>query len=343
MRSFIKYFLIFLILTVVTFAFLLNKWVFEPTLKNISDQKIILIHTPITFETLLSDTLYLESNVTNKLVIRVLSKFKRMPENIKPGRYIVKQSISNNDLLNMFRSGIQEPVMLTFNSIRTKEQLAGKIGSQLLADSAAIIETFNNTQLLSTLGLNAEWAYIQFLPDSYEVFWTISPEQLLKKMQTEFNKFWNGSRAEAAKNINLSPFEIITLASIVEEESNAISEYPVIAGLYLNRLRRGMLLQADPTVKFAIGDMEKRRILNVDKLVDSPYNTYKYSGLPPGPLRIPSKKTIDAVLNHQKHNYLYMCAKADLSGFHHFSETLSEHNRYARLYQQTLNKMRIYK
>jgi UPF0755 protein len=343
MRSFIKYFLIFFILTVVTFAFLLNKWVFEPTLKNISDHKTILIHTPIPFEKLLTDTLYLESNVTNKLVIKVLSKLKRMPENIKPGRYVVKQSMSNNDLLNMFRSGIQEPVMLTFNSIRTKEQLAGKIGSQLLADSTAIIETFNNSQLLSSLGLSAEWAYIQFLPDSYEVFWTISPEQLLKRMQLEFNKFWNDSRAEAAKKINLTPFEIITLASIVEEESNVIAEYPIIAGLYLNRLRRGMLLQADPTVKFAIGDMEKRRILNVDKLVDSPYNTYKYSGLPPGPLRIPSKITIDAVLNHKKHSYLFMCAKADFSGLHHFSETLSEHNRYARLYQQTLNKLRIYK
>lgn len=343
MRGIIKYFLIFLILTIVSFAFLLNKWFFEPNLRNISDKKVVLIYESTPLNTLLSDTLYLKPFVNNHFSIRLLSKLKRMPDSIKPGRYVIHKNMSINDLLNLFRSGIQEPVMLTFNTIRTKEQLAGRIGLQLLTDSVSILETLKNTALLSELGLNNETVFVQFLPDSYEVFWTISPEQLLKRMQREYQNFWNKQRIEAAEKINLSPYEVIILASIVEEESSSTSEYPIIAGLYINRLKKGMLLQADPTVKFAIGDMEKRRILNADKTVDSPYNTYKYTGLPPGPLRIPAKTTIDAVLKYQKHNYLYMCAKADFSGLHHFSETLTEHNKYARQYQQALNRLRIYK
>jgi UPF0755 protein len=180
-----------------------------------------------------------------------------------------------------------------------------------------------------------------FIPNTYEVYWNTPAEKLIERMKREYDVFWNNDRRRKAENIRLTPIEVSILASIVEEETAAPDEYPIVAGLYLNRLYKGMMLQADPTVKFAVGDFSLRRILNRHLEVDSPYNTYMYAGLPPGPIRIPSPKSIDAVLNHTVHNYLYMCAKEDFSGRHNFAVTLKEHNKNAEKYRAELNRRGI--
>ena len=177
-----------------------------------------------------------------------------------------------------------------------------------------------------------------FIPNTYEVYWTMTPAQFVARMVKENDRYWNMSRKDKAKAQGLTPIEVITLASIVDEETNKDDEKPIVAGLYLNRLHRGMLLQADPTVKFALGQFELRRILYAHLNVDSPYNTYKYAGLPPGPIRIPSMAAIESVLNPTKHNYIYMCAKEDFSGYHNFASSLTQHNANARRYQQALNQ-----
>ena len=181
-----------------------------------------------------------------------------------------------------------------------------------------------------------------FIPNTHEVYWTISAEQLLEKFKKEYDKFWNEGRLAKAKVLNMTPVEVSILASIVQAETRHNDESPRIAGLYLNRLKMGMPLQADPTLIYAIGNFDIQRVLNVHKEIDSPYNTYKYAGLPPGPINFPSIISIDAVLNHEEHNYIYMCAKEDFSGYHNFTASLREHNNNARKFQQALNRARIY-
>lgn len=284
-----------------------------------------------------------EKHIKSGLKLKFAAKIKRFDQNIKPGKFELKQGMSNTQILNMFLSGNQSPTKITFNNIRTKEQLAAALGKQLLIDSIDIITLLNDDVTLIKNNLNSLNATSVFIPNTYEVYWTITQEELLHRMIRESDIFWNENRIIKAKSLKLTRPEVIILASIVEEEIMKSSEKPIVAGLYINRLKKGYLLQADPTLKFALQDFAKKRILNVDKKVESPYNTYKYKGLPPGPIRIPDGSTIDAVLNYKKHNYLYMCAKADFSGYHHFSKSLVEHNRYARQYHHSLNKNNIYK
>lgn len=194
---------------------------------------------------------------------------------------------------------------------------------------------------MSQYGLNAATAVSLFIPNTYEVYWNISTDGLFQRMYKEYRHFWNEHRTAQAKRLGLTPAEVATVASIIEEESNRQEDYPIIAGLYLNRLKKGMPLQACPTVKYALQDFGLRRILTKHLQVESPYNTYKYAGLPPGPIRIPRAATMDAVLNSKKHNYLYMCASTAFDGTHHFSSTYAEHARYARHYQAELNKRKI--
>ncbi len=228
-------------------------------------------------------------------------------------------------------------------SVRTLDRLAGAVGRQLMVDSAAVMAAVTNTHLLDSLGYTLETVPCMFISNTYEVYWAMSPEQFVSRMLKEQKRFWNSGRLAKAKLQGLTPNEVMTLASIVDEETNKDDEKPIVAGLYLNRLKRGMLLQADPTVKFALGEFELRRILYVHLQTDSPYNTYKYVGLPPGPIRIPSVAAIESVLNPAKHSYIYMCAKEDFSGYHNFASTLGQHNANARRYQQALNKMGIKK
>lgn len=268
---------------------------------------------------------------------------KNYQANVKPGRYVIDHKMSYIEIINMLRSGNQAPVNVTFNNIRTLYDLAGKIGGEISADSSQIIEFLMNPANYSKDGFNQENIISVFIPNTYQFFWNTDAEDLYSRMLREYKKFWNDDRMAKAKGLNLDPVEVSTLASIIDFEAAKSDEKPRIAGVYLNRLKRGLPLQADPTIKFAMNDFTISRVLKKHLKTDSPYNTYKYTGLPPGPIGCPTIESIDAVLNAENHDYLYFVAKADFSGYHHFSRTLSEHNRYAANYQRELNKRRIFK
>lgn len=270
-----------------------------------------------------------------------IANFMKYPENIKSGRYRVTPEMSYLEAVRLLRSGRQEPVRLTFNNIRLKEDFAKRIGAQLAFNKDDLLFAINDPEITSSYGFDTLTIVAMFIPNTYEVYWNISIDDFLNRMKKEYERFWNPERKIKADNIHLSPIEVTILASIVEEETAVPSEYTIVAGLYLNRLKKQMLLQADPTVKFAVGDVTLRRILFHHLEIDSPYNTYRYPGLPPGPIRIPSIQAINGVLNYQTHSYLYMCAKEDFSGTHNFAQTLKEHNRNAKKYQAALNRAGI--
>lgn len=278
--------------------------------------------------------------------LEVVKDLKDYSGKVKPGKYRLEDGMSTNALLNMLRSAGQVPVKLIINSTRNFPELAGVLGRQMQSDSLDFLNVLNNDSIRKHYGFSAQKYYTLFLPNTYEIYWTKSPEEVVQRFASEFKKFWNDDRKAKAKKLNLSESEIVTIASIVQEEQmEHPSEWPTIAGLYLNRVRRGMALESDPTIKFAIGDFLVKRVLNKHKeeTKDNPYNTYHHSGIPPGPIRMPDIRAVDAVLNSQKHAYIFMCAKKDFSGYHHFSTTLKEHSLHAKAYQNELNNLKIYK
>ena len=271
-----------------------------------------------------------------------LAKQKKYTSNIKAGRYKINRALNNNDLVNLLRSGKQTPIKVTFNNLRNKEQLAGRIASQIEADSLSIINYITDTTFLNKLQLTTDNVACLFIPNTYEFYWNTSVEGFVNRMVKEYSSFWNSSRKKKAAAIKLNYFEVSALASIVEKEQNIKrDERPEIAGLYLNRLKKRMKLESDPTLIFALNDFSIKRVLNKDKKVDSPYNTYKNKGLPPGPICIPSINAIDAVLNASDNKYIFMCAKEDFSGYHNFAKTYTKHLINARKYQKALNKRKI--
>lgn len=272
-----------------------------------------------------------------------VARQKNYPQLVKAGRFKISNGMSNNQLVNLLRSGAQEPVKITIGKMRSIKRLAELVGNKLEMNDEDLYMLLTDNAFLSKMGKTKESAFSLFISDTYYFNWNTSAEQFVERMYAESVKFWNESRREQAKAVKLTPDEVFTLASIVEEETIKNDEKPDVAGVYLNRIRIGMPLQADPTVKFAVGDFELKRILNKHLEVESPYNTYKHKGLPPGPICIPSKSSIDAVLNYNKHKYLYFCAKDDFSGYHAFARTLIEHNVNAEKYRKALNKNKIYK
>lgn len=262
---------------------------------------------------------------------------------VKAGCYKIKPGMSNRTLVRMLISATQSPVRVTFNNIRTPEQLAEKISQQIEADSLSIIRYFKKPDIAVNYGFNEKTLMSMFIPNTYEFYWNSDAKSFFDRMKREYNLFWNKDRDEKAKAIGLKREEISTLASIIEEETNKHDERAKIAGVYINRLKKNMPLQADPTIKFALGDFSIKRIWTKQLEVKSPYNTYKNIGLPPGPICCPSISSIDAVLNYESHQYLYFCAKDDFSGYHVFAKTLAEHNRNADAYQKALNKEKIFK
>lgn len=270
-----------------------------------------------------------------------LAGFMKYPAHIKTGRYAVEKGMGNWELLNRLRRGLQTTTLVTFNNIRFKEDLAARFDEQLMLDKDELLVLWNDSLYCDSLGFSIQTLPLLFIPNTYELYWNVPPKKLMRRMLREYNAFWNKQRKQKAAELGLTPVEVAILASIVEEESAAADEYPIIAGLYLNRLKAGIPLQADPTVKYAVGDFTLQRILFEHLEIDSPYNTYKHIGLPPGPLRIPTLQGVDAVLNYTKHRYLYMCAKEDLSGRHNFAKTLAEHNRNANRYRMELNRRKI--
>lgn len=273
----------------------------------------------------------------------VLATHKDYANNIRTGRYAIIPGDSPYRLLQRLSAGAQTPVNLTIGTPRTLDRIARSIGSQLMIDSAEIALKTNDRMFIESMGYTPETFSCMFIPDTYEVYWNMSVDDFFDRMQKEHERFWNNERRDKAANIGLTTNQVYTLASIVDEETNNNAEKPIVAGLYINRLKRGIPLQADPTVKFALGNFELRRITNADLTVDSPYNTYQHTGLPPGPIRIASKKALESVLNYTVHNYIYMCAKEDFSGSHNFATTLAEHNNNARKYWKALNDRKIYR
>ena len=289
------------------------------------------------------DKLYSDSIIINRRSFEWLAKKLDYPKYIKSGHYVIKNGMNNNQLLNMLRSGSQTPVKFTFNNIRTIEQLASRIDEQLEMDSLSFLNAVKSIVALKEMGFNDESAAALFIPNTYELYWNIDADEFVEKMINEYNRFWNEDRLAKAKNLNITPINVSILASIVDKETAKVSEMPRIAGVYINRLKRNWLLQADPTLIFAVGDFEIKRVLDVHKEIESPYNTYKYIGLPPGPICIPSIAAIDAVLNAERHKYFYFCAKDDLSGYHVFARNIKEHNINAEKYRKALNKKKIWK
>ena len=272
---------------------------------------------------------------------RMLASWKDYDQHIRTGRYEIKPDMSIVEVFRMLRNHQQVPVNLVVPSVRTLDQLSARLSAKLMIDSLTIAQKLSDEASIKELGFTHETFPALFIPNTYEVNWDISADELLKRMAREYKAFWTEERQAKAKAQQLSQTEVATLASIIDSETAYTPEKPTVAGLYLNRLRTNMLLQSDPTVIFAIGDFSMRRVLNSDLQVESPYNTYKYKGLPPGPIRIPSVSALDAVLNPVEHDYIYMCAKEDFSGSHNFATTYNEHLANARRYTKALNERGI--
>ncbi len=309
---------------------------------NVVKDHLLYIHEKDTFEQVVK---ILKENdcLTNVASFERFAEIKDYDTNIRPGAYRIKPGWSNNELINILRSGAQSPVMVKFNSVRTLEDLAGKLARQLMCDSSSFLTLFKNDSSTIRMGFVPATLPALFIPNTYSIYWTISPSGFLTRMKREHELFWNDARKLKAKNIGLSTNQVATLASIVQEESNKNDDRAMIAGVYLNRLKKNWPLQADPTIRFALGDFTIRRILTAQLEVDSPYNTYKNAGLPPGPVNIPEISALDAVLNYKVHDYYYFCAKEDFSGYTNFAKTLSEHNRNAKRYHEALSRMKVFK
>lgn len=281
-------------------------------------------------------------NPGNFTGFRWMARWRDYPRQIHTGRYVIRPNENVYHVFSRLYRGYQEPMNLTIGSVRTVDRLVRSVGRQLMVDSAEIARVMNDSAVLQRLGYTPETLPCLFIPETYQVYWDMSAEDFLERMQKEHRKFWNRERLDKAASIGLTPEEVCTLASIVEEETNNNAEKPMVAGLYINRLHSGMPLQADPTIKFALQDFGLRRITNAHLDIDSPYNTYLNPGLPPGPIRIPSPVGLDAVLNYTRHNYLYMCAKEDFSGTHNFASNYSDHMKNARKYWKSLNERKIF-
>ena len=273
--------------------------------------------------------------------LRTLVRHSDYDEHIHTGRYAVETDLSIFRLYRRLRSGQQSPFMLTIPESRTTKILAGVLGRRLMMDSTTIAQALTDSTYCKKYGYDTYTIPALFVPNTYEVYWNMSMDQFMERMKREHDTFWGYDRRHKADALGLTPDEVCTVASILDEETANNGEKPMIAGMYLNRLKEEMPLQADPTVKFALGDFSIRRIYKSMLETESPYNTYKYAGLPPGPIKIASVKGIDAVLNRKAHNYLYMCAKEDFSGTHNFAETYKEHQANAARYAKALNQRGI--
>lgn len=324
-----------------TLAFYAWQILVTPNVLVDKKERLILIPEDADFK-YVQNMLYDEDIVQDLVTWSLVAKLMDYDQLVKPGLYELQANMTNVESVRLLRSGAQTPTRITFNNVRTLEELAGKITRGIGLDSLAMLERLKQADMPARFGLEPETFLGMFLPNTYEVYYTVTADELLQRMHREYQAFWNDERMTKARERGLSPEEVMTLASIVNAETVMRDEAPVVAGLYLNRLKRGIPLQADPTLIYALGDFSIRRVLNVHKEVDSPYNTYKYAGLPPGPINLPPLYAVEAVLNPAAHNYIYMCAREDFSGYHYFTASLAEHNRNARKYQQALNRMRVY-
>ena len=267
-----------------------------------------------------------------------------LEDSYKRGHYVVKPGMNVIEIVRMFKLGLQTPVGVTMNNVKIPAQLAGKLAKQFEADSVEFMQVLTDEALAKKMGFDSHLTMFSiFLPNTYEFYWTATPSEFVDRMYKEYKRFWSEERDAKRKRSGLNRVEVATLASIVYEETRKVDEMPRVAGVYINRLRKGMPLQADPTIKYAMQQFGLRRILKSYLKYPSPYNTYINKGLPPSPICMPSVEAIDAVLNFEKHEYLYFCARHTFDGYHNFAKSYSDHLKNARLYQTELNKRKIMK
>lgn len=319
-----------------SFLFYAYQIVYAPNLQVGKEKTYMMIPVDGTFDSV-RDSLYKYDIVQDVVSFSFLAKLMDYSIAVKPGIYEITPDMTNIQAIRKLRSGNQIATFITFTYGRKVEDLAEPITRNIAVSPSEFLQAVNRFAKSNTDDFTEKTIIGMFIPNTYQVYYTVTPDNLIKKIHNEYNAFWNTERLEKAESIGLSPKEVSTLASIVQAESVKADESPIIAGLYYNRLQRGIPLQADPTLVFASGDFTLKRVLNQHKEIESPYNTYKYKGLPPGPINMPSIQSIDAVLNYKKHNYLYMCAKEDFSGYHNFTSNLRQHNVNAKKYQRALS------
>ncbi len=330
-----------LALVVAVMGIIIYKKLFTANITGVKDKdQFLYIRTNSTFEDVVQ-TLKSGNLLLDEKSFRWTAHQMKYETRIKPGKYLLKPRMNNKDLIALLRSGKQVPVQVTFNNIRTKEQLAQKISEQVEASQQALLNLMNDADYTKRIGFTPDNIFSLFVPNTYEFYWNTSADKLIMRMKKEYDKFWTAQRLIQARKINFTPIQVSVLASIVQMETNKNDEKPVIAGVYINRFKKDWKLEADPTLVFALGDFSINRVLNVYKTIDSPYNTYKYKGLPPGPICLPTASSIDAVLNYTSHQYMYFCAREDFSGYHSFASTYNQHLTNARRFQKALDKRGI--
>jgi UPF0755 protein len=328
----------------ITFSFTGYQYFFTPNLLVEDDspkEAVLYIPRNAHFKQVV-DSLMKSKILHDNLSFSFVSKVMKYQDNVKPGRYIIKENSTNLEVVKKLKRGDEDPLNVTFNNIRTKQELAEKLSQKLEPKAEDLLKLMNDTAFVSSFGFDTSSIVALFIPNTYEFFWTVSPKEVFERMNQESEKFWSGERDSLAKSLGLSRKEVMILASIVEAETNQDSEKPRIAGVYLNRYNQGWPLQADPTVKFALHDFSIRRVIKAHTEFDSPYNTYKYLGLPPGPINLPSIPSIDAVLNSENHDYMFFVADLNNPGYHKFSKDYRSHVNLANRYRKDLNKRNIF-
>jgi len=325
------------------FSYYVYQNIFTPNTGFNNPQAHVFIPTGATFKMVQEELSPLLKDMNTFVTV---AQRKGYSSNIKAGHFIIKKGSNNNEIINSIRSG-NIPVTIKFNNQERLEDLAGHLAKQIELDSASLLDTMLDVDFLKVSGFTQDTALGMYIANSYEVYWNTSPKAFCQKMLKEYNAFWNTSRVAKAKAISLSKDQVMALAAIVQKETAMIQERPTVAGLYLNRLKKGMLLQADPTVIFAKKKTENnfkqviKRVLFKDLKIASPYNTYRYSGVPPGPITMPDVSAIDGVLNYIKHDFYFMVADVENFGYHKFAKTLSAHNRNKKQYVNWINKQGV--
>lgn len=336
----IRIFLLGLLLLAGVGCYIFYRAFYYPSIRFGEKSRLVYIHSGWNFSQV-KEMLVEKGIVKTPEAFDLISRLKKYDNCIKPGRYRIMNHSSNLQLVNLLRSGKQEPETISLYNIRTKKELLDILALKIEADSTAIARCFSDGNL-KKYGFTGQDILAMFLSGTYPLLWTDSPEVFLQSMHKVYEDFWTPERRKRAAAIPLSPLQVSILASIVQaEQSQHDDEKAIIAGLYLNRLKIGMALQSDPTLIYACGNFSILRVLDCDKKINSPYNTYMYAGLPPGPILMPSVSSLDAVLNYRKNDYYYMCAEPDFSGRHHFSTTLKEQEQYADRYRKALTKRDI--
>lgn len=325
-----------------SFAFYAYQVVYAANLNVEKEDSFFYIPTGSDFKDV--QKLMKNQRITGNLVaFSFLSKLMDYDKAVKPGRYLIKKDMNNLEAIRMLRAGEQTPTRISFTAAKKVNDLAKPIAVNIELTESQVNDFLTDSSRMIQFGFIPETYISMFIPNTYEVYWTIDGNTLMNRLKKEYDEFWNADRRAKADSIDMTLAEISTLASIVQAETAQSDEKPRVAGVYMNRLSQGIALQADPTLIFAADDFSIRRVLNTHKEIDSPYNTYKYAGLPPGPIRMPNVTSLDAVLNYEDHSYIYFCAKEDFSGYHNFAVSYSDHRKNARKYQKALNAKKIYK